>query len=161
MKYISLTQNKKTIVDNEDYAYLIQWKWRITANGYAVTYEKGKSHKTRQIICMHRLIINAPEDMVVDHKNRDRLDNRKINLRICTQTQNNGNMRGHNRYDCKGVEFVKFNGGGKTLRKKPWRSRLKIAGKRIELGTYVTKEEAIKAYYEGARMHFKEYARAY
>jgi hypothetical protein len=53
-------------------------------------YENGK-RKTKH---MHRLVMNAPSGLMVDHKNHNTLDNRKINLRIVTSGQNQQNLRG-------------------------------------------------------------------
>ncbi len=94
MKEIPLTQGKVAIVDDEDYGYLMQWKWRFHSGGYAVTNTSRKDGK-RKLIYMHRLVMNASEDIQVDHVNRkNKLDNRKENLRLCNQSQNNCNKEG-------------------------------------------------------------------
>ena len=62
-----------------------QYRWRIS-NNYVIT-KKG-------YIKLHRLITNCPDDKVVDHINHNRLDNRKCNLRVCTQAENAQNIDG-------------------------------------------------------------------
>ena len=76
MKKIKLTQGKYAIVDDEDFAYLNQWRWYYH-NNYAVHTNKNKSR-----IYMHRFILNTPKKMFSDHINGNGLDNRRSNLRI-------------------------------------------------------------------------------
>jgi hypothetical protein len=89
IKYIPLTQGKYAKVDAEDYDLINCFKWRVV-NGYAVAaYYEGGKHLCD--IPMHRLILNTPAKMDTDHKNRDKLDNRKANLRAVSRTLNNFN----------------------------------------------------------------------
>ncbi len=85
MKLIELTRGKQTIVDDEDFDYLSQWSWHF--DRYAMRHEKGKK------ILMHRQIMKTPDDMETDHINGDKLDNRRINLRVCTKSQNQANKK--------------------------------------------------------------------
>jgi hypothetical protein len=84
MKLVPLSQNKFVQIDDEDLKKVSQYKWHYN-NGYAKTWYKGKR------IRMHRLIMNAPDGVNVDHINGDKLDCRKENLRPCTIMQNNRN----------------------------------------------------------------------
>ena len=68
-------------VDAADYEWLSQWTWRLCGK-YAGRMEKGK------LIFMHREIVQAPEGMVVDHKNRNKVDNTRDNLRPFTHAEN-------------------------------------------------------------------------
>jgi len=102
VKEIKLTQGQVTIVDDEDFEELNQYKW--TAHNAT---KKDKSDYFYAIRCvnkkmirMHRVLMNPPDDMQIDHINRNPLDNRKENLRICTHSVNQ-----RNRYDSK-VWFV-------------------------------------------------------
>lgn len=88
MKKIKLTQDKYAVVDNADFDYLNQWKWSLLQGKYAHRNAGKKGH-----IRMHRLIMDAPNDMSVDHINGDGLDNRRSNLRICSHRENLKNMR--------------------------------------------------------------------
>lgn len=87
MKEIEPTNNSKLkiIVDDEDYPLLSRFKWRISDTGYAMTQITGQKH-----IRMHVLVFGAmPKGrFVIDHKNRNKLDNRKCNLRAVTQKEN-------------------------------------------------------------------------
>lgn len=107
MKEIPLTKGKIALVDDTDYDWLIQWKWHAwTAKGkwFAISQEK-EGHKMK----MHRLIMNAPDGLQVDHRNHNGLDNRRENLRICTNTENSRNrrIRRDNTTGFKGVHWLR------------------------------------------------------
>lgn len=106
MKYIELTKGYKAIVDDEDYDWLIKFNWHINNSGYAITNKRLNKDK-RTVILMHRLIIKAKKGTLSDHINRNRLDNRKCNLRIVTRTQNaiNRNIQTNNTSGYIGVSF--------------------------------------------------------
>jgi hypothetical protein len=91
MKYIKLTQGKRAMVDDEDFEFLIQWKWGINSCGYAVRHQhisgSGKNRK-RIIFLMHRVLNNTPDKYHTDHMNGNKLDNRKKNLRTLTVSEN-------------------------------------------------------------------------
>lgn len=89
VKLIPISENRRTIVDDDDFDFLNQFKWSISEKScmyYPVAYYKGKQ------LIMHRVIMNAPRNMVVDHINGNTLDNRKSNLRIVTPHQNHRNQ---------------------------------------------------------------------
>lgn len=62
-------------------------KWSVISSGYIAGYQNGK------MLLLHRFITNCPVEMVVDHINRNRLDNRLSNLRVCTQKENMDNCQ--------------------------------------------------------------------
>ena len=85
--------------------------------------------------------------MTVDHINRNTLDNRKCNLRIVTQFQNNQNQS-HNTSGKVGVSFCKQN--------RKYKAYIKVNGKQISLGYYKYFNDAVKARIKGERKYFKE-----
>ena len=100
MKEIILNSGAIALVDDEDYEIVSQYKWQeakaIRKGKYYTSYALGKScgsNKERKTISMHRLIMNTPPDLVVDHINHNGLDNRKENLRNVTHSQNQKNLR--------------------------------------------------------------------
>ncbi len=79
-------------VDAEDFEALSQFNWYITSRGYAARKALNDIGKWSMVF-MHRLIMNCPSDLYIDHINHDQLDNRKVNLRICKQWENMQNRR--------------------------------------------------------------------
>lgn len=92
IRYIPLTRGLHAIVDADDYEWLSQYKWYAGSPKSA-----GKMYARRYspdgVVLMHRQIMNPPKGMVVDHINGNGLDNRRCNLRICTQAENTRNRR--------------------------------------------------------------------
>ncbi len=106
----------------------------------------------RKILYLHRLLKNAPDDLYVDHKNRNTLDNRIKNLRICTLQQNSFNCgKWQARKTSSIYKGVKFHN-------KAWEANINFNRKRIYLGSYKTQEEAALAYNAKCVELFGEYA---
>lgn len=121
MKKIKLTQNKYALVDNEEFEYLNQWKWHYHNLGYAV---RGRG------IYMHKVINNTPKGFETDHINRNKLDNRKQNLRTVTQTQNRYNI-GLQKNNTSGYKGVLWNKDRNN-----WMAYIYKNTKRIYLGSF-------------------------
>jgi hypothetical protein len=100
---------------------------------------------------MHRLLMDCPKGMVVDHINGDSLDNRKANLRIVTQPQNAKNRR-RSSNNVTGVKGVAKNGPNFV-------ARITSDGVTHQLGTYKTLKEAAEAYERASVEYHKEYRR--
>lgn len=80
------------LIDDDDYVRFGWLNWYVSENGYVLTdtpKPKRGQYSVKQRL--HRLIVLCPEGMDVDHKNGNKLDNRKENLRICTRSQNLAN----------------------------------------------------------------------
>ncbi len=150
MKEIPLTQGKVAIVDDCDYDYLSQWKWCIS-NGYAA---RRKSKHSGHLETMHSLIFKRQgfQGEMVDHIDRNTLNNRRSNLRPATMTQNQYNCpaQKNNTSGFKGVWLDK--------RANKWRAQIRAGGKSIYLGTGVTKEDAARIWNEGALKLHGEFA---
>lgn len=135
-----------SLIDLEDVEYVEKYSWCIRSRGYVGRAPKGK------IIHLHKVLIECPDNMVVDHINRNKLDNRKSNLRVCTQQENlfNSLKKSNNVSGYVGVGFDK--------KSNKWRARITKDGKNICLGFYNIKEEALIARLKGEKEHFKEFA---
>lgn len=158
-KTIQLTQGFETIVDDADYEYLSQWKWFYGADRYAVReqhlgMQDGK--KLRKTILMHRLLLNAPQHLQVDHANRNRLDNRRSNLRLATRSQNRANINPVKRKQEELPMGVTYNPS--ICSKQPYMARICKQGKSHFLGNFYSIDEAENAYRQKKRQLFGEFA---
>ena len=129
-------------VDTEDLYLLQQYLFHVTDKGYAATTIGGKYVK------LHKLIM--PDDEQVDHRNHDGLDNRRTNLRYATLGEQARNKRkySNNSSGFKGVSQNNTN----------WCALIRVDGKRIHLGTFITKEEAARVYDAAAKKFHGEFA---
>lgn len=94
MREIPLLPNLTALVDDEDYEWLTQWPWHVGHN-YALRGRRNPEPRKPYIISMQRHIMQPPPGYVVDHLNGDSLDNRRANLRVCTQRENCLNQPWH------------------------------------------------------------------
>lgn len=97
-------RGKSAIIDDEDYDKVSRIKW-FNVNGYA---------RSGNGVAMHRLIMSPPPNMEIDHKNHNRLDNRKSNLRICTRQENAKNIIHKGYYYDKGHNYWVVRRGPKS-----------------------------------------------
>ena len=150
MKEIELTRGLVTQVDDEDFDYLNQWKWYAhlsrNRNFYAARrdYKKGM----REIWWMHRFIINPAGNNQVDHINGNGFDNRRINLRECTHSQNMSNRKSCGRSRYLGVSFDR----------KKYKASIGKNGIIYHLGLFDTEIEAAIAYNNSALKFHGEFA---
>lgn len=157
MPIIQLSQGKVAVVSDEDFEFLMQWKWCVNKGGYV--HRGFRENKVQRSLYMHRVVIERmtgapiPAGYEVDHANGDRLDNRRENLRLATPRQNRGNNGGHR------DSVSRYKGVGLEKRTGRWFARMKIAGKHTYLGSFVTEEEAARAYDAKAREVHGEFAR--
>ncbi|WP_261540538.1 HNH endonuclease [Burkholderia multivorans] len=156
MKEIALTRGLVALVDDEDYEKFSTVSWNASAYGYAVRMIRHPQLAGKWTsISLHRQIMGLSfgDGRQVDHINGNKLDNRKENLRICTNTQNawNRGAQCNNRSGFKGVSWFK--------RDRKWVARIRVAGKYKHLGYYFTLEEAHEVYALWADMFRGSFAR--
>jgi hypothetical protein len=154
MKEIQITQGQVTLVDDEDYEYLNQWKWRTTYNKSSDTFyalRTSTDNKTHKTIYMHRLLLDNP-DCYVDHINHNTLDNRKENLRLASPSESARNRR-IMKSNSSGYKGVSWN---KNARK--WVSSIYVDRKCIHLGYFENIEDANIAYRNAAKKYHKDFS---
>lgn len=158
-KTIQLTQGYETVVDDEDYDWLMEMgKWCSRPHNkrliYAAKGRRKDDPEKPKTIRMHRMVMNVDPDVFVDHINNDGLDNRKENLRICSHRENLRNQRPQNRN-----ATSKYKGVGWHHGSKKWRAYIRINGKDLHLGVFSDELSAAIAYDEAAHKYFNDFAR--
>ncbi len=146
VRQIPLGDGFYTYVDATDYEWLSQWTWHLR-NGYAARYEG------RKLIFMHREIMQPPKGMVVDHKNRNKLDNTRANLWVCTPRENARNRRKR-----RGAAS-RFRGVCHSRPCGKWTVAIWFEGKLLHVGSFAEEVEAARAYDRKAVELFGEKAR--
>lgn len=161
---IPLTHGKVALIDDADYPLVSGKPWfaskgdSATDLWYARYSAPRGARKHQKGILMHRVILGVSDSERVDHVNGVGTDNRRTNLRVCTNAQNQMNRSPLTRPDCpfKGVGWHKPIRG---KRRGGWRARITIGGKQTHLGYFEAPEEAARAYDAAALRLFGEFAR--
>lgn len=145
------------VVDYKDREKVLKHFWHLSTTGYPRTnlylgYSKEKKRGLNTGLYLHNLILGKHPTKDVDHINRDKLDNRRINLRFCTRGQNmaNAGLSKHNSSGLKGVSWHK--------QSQKWTAVIMIKGKNKNLGLFVTKLEAYQAYKKKLKQKHKSFS---
>jgi hypothetical protein len=148
---VPLTQGKIALVDDED-EWVTDWKWRAKSSSGDLFYAARNSPRpSKKEIWMHREIMLPPPGLEIDHVNGNGLDNRRLNLRLATSSQNKWNAKkssGNTASIYKGV----------SVSRQGWRAQIRCNGGRYHLGVFKTAEEAAEVYNAAALELFGEYA---
>ena len=147
-------KGKIVLVDEEDIPKLGKRKWYISQRGYASRNTTVNWKRFRET--MHRLIMDAPEGLQVDHINGNKLDNRKSNLRLCERYQNMANKppTSQNKSGYKGVYYDNRD----CFMIKRWVAKIRVNKKDIHIGMYKTAKEAVVAWNKKAKELLGEFA---
>jgi hypothetical protein len=128
-----------TLVDHDDLAMVGQWRWCLNDSGYAV---RGERVDRRVIsVRLHRVILGLasghyPE---VDHINRDKLDNRRANLRTVTPSENKQNVPSNN------ATSSQYRGVHWNKKSRRWIAQVQISGKSTHVGSFMIEKDAADA----------------
>lgn len=176
MKLIKLTRGLFAKVDNEDYDFLIKYKWQAEpsykkdgtiGNFYAVCAykEDGVFIKDK----MHRMILGLKRNdgKFVDHKDHDGLNNQRENIRICQHYQNMTNRkkhRGTSKYMGVSLHVTqnkyvsKKTGSIKVYKSASWWAKIVVNETQLSLGHFKSEEEAARCYDKFAKAIHGEFA---
>lgn len=152
---VPLTKGRVAKIDRQDMLIIGRWCWMVHqgSKGREYASRSQRSNGKGGTILMHRWIMEPPPGMVVDHINGDTLDNRRVNLRVCTQQQNVANQKVARRRGSKSpYRGVARSCGGR------WTARTNIGRVPVSHGTYDTPEEAARVYDRVIRAAFGEFA---
>lgn len=136
--YFSLTNWWYCLIDKEDYELIEDYSWYKSVRWYV------ESRINWKLVKIHRFITNVEDWTLIDHINREKLDNRKINLRKATHKQNLHNAK---------QKTGKYKW---VYQDKKWKYIARIKSK--HLWSFVNENEAAMAYNEAAKKEFGEFA---
>lgn len=143
---VPLGNGGHALVDATDADRVLSRTWTRDDRPHT-SYARSFDQATGRTLYLHRFVLGDPEGEV-DHRNRNGLDNRRSNLRVCNRSLNNANHRAREG----------FRGVSRDRRQDRWKARITVDYKEHWLGGYATAEEAAKAYDAAAREHFGEFA---
>jgi len=142
-------EGKKFYIDWSDYSrFVAGHRFRINNKGY-VMYSSTKDGLHNKLL--HRMIMNCPEDMMIDHIDHNPLNNSRSNLRICTNQQNQMNS-GKSKNNKSGVIGVHWNKANEK-----WRAQITLNNKQIHLGLFDNFEEVCKVRKEAEIKYFGDF----
>lgn len=141
--HVTLRSGEEMLCDVDDWERMKKYTWRTNLCGYASASINKKQKR------FHVEIMGKKDGYVLDHIDRNKLNNQRNNLRFVTQQGNavNSNLSKNNTSGIKGV--------GKDRKRKKWYARIMLNGKNIHLGYYDTIEEAAEARRKGEEKYFK------
>lgn len=141
MKKIDISTKKHpnifVMVDDEDFKWLNQWKWYMGSHGYACRRLWIKKEKRYETILLHRIVNKTSEGFLTDHRNMNRLDCTKKNLRMGDKSLNsiNRGLQSNNTSGHRGVSWDK--------KSKKWSVSIKKNNLKIHLGYFINIKDAI------------------
>jgi hypothetical protein len=135
------------LVDDKDFKWISNYSLTLSSHGYPQIRNKLRSGY------LHSLIMETPKGLTTDHINGNKLDNRRENLRVCTQKQNATNQTKQQRILTSQYKGVYLN------QNKKWTAQIKLNQKAFNLGSFSTELSAAMAYDIAAKDLFGRYAK--
>jgi hypothetical protein len=146
-------KGKFLLVDDSDFSMFNFFSWSSDGHGYGQAHVPKSGKNCQETILAHHLILESAKDKVIDHINGDKLDCRRENLRLVTQSQNLTNSKKRKN------AFSKYKGVSWYKRDKNWSAYFHIDYKKIHIGYFKSEIEAAEAYDLKAKQFFGQYAR--
>lgn len=147
---------KYALVDTSDYELLRKYNWFMTRQGYVIRHSKDGN------IYLHKYILESPKGMVTDHINRNKLDNRRVNLRICTYSENSINQDFIRKKQFPQVSSKNLPRGVRPVRKNKngdlYDDRWQVKFRDKHIGIFYSIEDAADAYDKVALEYFGDRA---
>mgnify|MGYP001619698141 CR=1 FL=1 len=151
MKHIQINLGQTIVIDDDDFERVSHHRWFTWFDKRKQKYVCPLTQIKDKHTVLSRFLLNAPKGLQVDHINKNVLDNRKINLRLC-----NNSINGHNRSIFKknktgfqGVYYDKYH--------KKYRAETRINGKKCFLGYFNSSKEASEVYEEKVKIYIEKY----
>jgi len=151
---IPMTKGYFTIIDIDDFELVIDYNWHPSGSKDDDKYAHTWSYKSgiRKTLALHRLLMNPPSHLHVDHINCNKMDNRRKNLRFCTPHQNTFNQPGRKNTSSK------YKGVAWRSERNHWKVCIELKGKPIYIGSSRCEKEAASMYNKKAIELFGEFA---
>jgi len=154
MKTIPLANGQSVLIDDEDFERVSKFKWSFRKmGGISYAFRHWRELGVKKAESIHRHILNPKPGEIVDHINRNGLDNRRSNLRICNRSENccNRKLGKNNKSGFKGVRLNK-----KTDK---YEVRITKNGRVFFLGCFITSKEGAAAYNSAAKVLHGQFSR--
>lgn len=148
---IPLSQGQVALIDEADSERVLARSWHSTPGGRTLYARSPKQGGEKSPVLMHRIILDVPVGMVVDHIDGDGLNNVRSNLRICTHKQNIRSQRAQRR------GYSRFK--GVSMRGSSWFAYIQHDGETIHLGSFKDESRAARQYDRAARLLFGQFAK--
>ena len=136
------------VIDTSDLGKVENYCWRVDKHGYVVANARNGTNQTVRI---YHLILSILPGAIVDHKDWDKLNNKKSNLRIANKSQNNTNIK-RKCNNTSGYTGVKKTKSGSYV------AQISFNKKKIYLGTFKTLEEAVKVRHKAEQAIHSEWS---
>lgn len=152
--FIPLTRGKVAVIDFEDFEKVRPYKWHADKNGHRWYATRGVRLSGKlQKIYMHRFLLKAPVGTLTDHDDGNGLNNRRYNICVCSEAENQHSFRTKSKN-----ASSKFRGVSWLPALSRWRAGIEKSGKYFNLGNFESEEAAARAYDKKALELFGKFA---